>query len=568
MLIWRLAVFFFDSAIPFDGVKSFYFQQMVDAISAISPGYEVPTYQDMRGRILKKVLEEVKSHIQTYRKYWASLGCTIMVDGWSDGRGMTLINFLVYCPKGTVFLRSVNASEIVESAESMYALFKEVVEEVGVNNVVQIITDNVESYAIAGNMLCETYPSIFWSPCAARCIDLILFKIGEIEEVKKVIRTAREITKFIYNHATVLNMMRKFTNGKELVWPSSTRSATNFLTLQSMVAQKDGLRAMVTSKDWLDSAYAKKSNGTLVVDILLDSHFWTSCTQVIRYTEPLLRVLRMVDSEQRPAMGYIYEAMLRVKDAIRIAFKSKKSDYMPIWDIVDSQWDRQLQRPLHAAGYVLNPACFFSPGFSDDHPGVTTGILDCIERLVSGQRNHDKVIKELNVYKSSGGDFGRSMAIRARNTMLPSDWWSTFGGQCPNLKRLAMRVLSQTCSASGYECDWSVFVRMHTTKSNRLEHKRLTDLVFVHYNLRLRQRENAKMKLIDPIALENIDTSEEWVVEFEPSMLEGDDDMDWMTLDRPIVGEDIPLELMSMEVGDGNTQVEQLGEEEDGTDIQ
>ncbi|ERN03462.1 hypothetical protein AMTR_s00003p00267060 [Amborella trichopoda] len=155
-----------------------------------------------------------------------------------------------------------------------------------------------------------------------------------------------------------------------------------------------------------------------------------------------------------------------------------------------------------------------NPGFSDDHPGVTTGILDCIERLVSGQRNHDKVIKELNVYKSSG-----------------ADWWSTFGGQCPNLKRLAMRVLSQTCSASGYE-------------------------------------ENAKMKLIDPIALENIDTSEEWVVEFEPSMLEGDDDMDWMTLDRPIVGEDIPLELMSMEVGDGNTQVEQLGEEEDGTDIQ
>jgi hypothetical protein len=39
-----------------------------------------------------------------------------MADGWTDQKRRTLINFLVYCPKGTVFLKIVDVSDVSKTA--------------------------------------------------------------------------------------------------------------------------------------------------------------------------------------------------------------------------------------------------------------------------------------------------------------------------------------------------------------------------------------------------------------------------------------------------------------------
>jgi hypothetical protein len=64
----------------------------------------------------------------------------------------------------------------------------------------------------------------------------------------------------------------------------------------------------------------------------------------------------------------------------------------------------------------------------------------------------------------------------------------TYGTSAPNLQHLAIRVLSQTCSSSGCERNWSMFEHIHSKKINRLEHQRLNDLVYVHCNLKLKQK--------------------------------------------------------------------------------
>lgn len=56
------------------------------------------------------------------------------------------------------------------------------------------------------------------------------------------------------------------------------------------------------------------------------------------------------------------------------------------------------------------------------------------------------------------------------------------------LQMLAIRVLSQTCSSSGCVKNWSIFEHIHSKKRNRLEHYKLNDIVYVHYNLQLEQR--------------------------------------------------------------------------------
>jgi hypothetical protein len=96
-----------------------------------------------------------------------------MADGWTDQKRRTLINFLVYYPKGTIFLKTVDASEASKTAMLFYKLFRDVVLFVGPKNIVHMVTDNAANYVAASKLLVEEFPSIFWSPCAAHCINLV-----------------------------------------------------------------------------------------------------------------------------------------------------------------------------------------------------------------------------------------------------------------------------------------------------------------------------------------------------------------------------------------------------------
>ena len=52
-----------------------------------------------------------------------------------------------------------------------------------------------------------------------------------------------------------------------------------------------------------------------------------------------------------------------------------------------------------------------------------------------------------------------------------------------------MRLVSQCCSSSECERNWSTFALLHTKVRNRLSHKKLNKLVYVNYNFRLRLEE-------------------------------------------------------------------------------
>ena len=97
---------------------------------------------------------------------------------------------------------------------------------------------------------------------------------------------------------------------------------------------------------------------------------------------------------------------------------------------------------------------------------------------------------------------------------ITAHWWLDCGTEAPQLQEFAIRILSQPCSASGCERNWSVFEHIHTKKRNRLEHERLEKLVYIYYNLRMLTKQ-LRAKDLDPILLDQIDLVSDWVVEDE-----------------------------------------------------
>ena len=177
---------------------------------------------------------------------------------------------------------------------------------------------------------------------------------------------------------------------------------------------------MVTSKEWTSSAYAKEAKAKGFVEQVLDSGFWKQCVDIVKLTEPLVRVLRIVDSEDKPAMGFLYQAIYKAREEMVRRFQRNKKKVEPYLSILDNRWDSQLRKNLHAAGYWLNPACRFNATEFEKHKSTTSGLLDVIEKYAHGDPGlQSKLTSEMRILKNCELDFGRQAAIRERNTVMP-----------------------------------------------------------------------------------------------------------------------------------------------------
>ncbi|RVX10235.1 hypothetical protein CK203_016188 [Vitis vinifera] len=219
--------------------------------------FKPPSMHELRTWILKEEVNDLSIIMEDHKKAWKQYGCSIMSDGWTDGKSRYL---------------------------------DEVVEEIGEENVVQVITDNASNYVNVGMRLMEKMRKLWWTPCATHCIDLILEDIGKLNVHATTLSRARQVVKFIYGHTWVLSLMRTSTKNHELLRPTITRFVTAFLTLQSLYKQKQALIECSPQKNGVQ-AHGLKS------------------------------ALRKVDSEERPAMGYIYELMDSTKE--KIAFNCR-----------------------------------------------------------------------------------------------------------------------------------------------------------------------------------------------------------------------------------------------------
>ncbi|WOL00784.1 hypothetical protein Cni_G09497 [Canna indica] len=106
----------------------------------------------------------------------------------------------------------------------------------------------------------------------------------------------------------------------------------------------------------------------------LDSRLWKNIIICLKAAAPLITDLRLVDSYEKPAMGFIYEGMSSVKEKIKSNFGNVKKSYEPILKIIDERWEGKFHRPLHAAAYYLNPHFHCDPNFKGDNADIIQGL--------------------------------------------------------------------------------------------------------------------------------------------------------------------------------------------------
>ncbi|XP_068483376.1 uncharacterized protein [Phaseolus vulgaris] len=279
----------------------------------------------------------------------------------------------------------------------MYELLDNIVDKIEEEHVVQVVTNDASNLVAAGRMLMEKRTKLFWSPCAAHCLYLILEDIGEHPMVMQ-------------NHPRHIFMKQ---------WTKLKRKL-----LKISKSKKQDI----------------KKFGKLLT------------------------------------LGGIYNY-------------TGLSMQLPITSNLD----------------------IAMTNFNPDSE-VLVGLYETFQRIVLDIRTRVAIDQQLEKFKGAKGLFGMNIAIDTRNMKQPALLWESYGGEGKELQKVAMKILSFTCSVTGCERNWSTFDQVHTKRRNRLEQQRLNAPVYVKYNLQLEMRQKSreeKGETYDPICLSDIESDDD-----------------------------------------------------------
>ncbi|XP_042490282.1 uncharacterized protein LOC122070221 [Macadamia integrifolia] len=129
--------------------------------------------------------------------------------------------------------------------------------------------------------------------------------------------------------------------------------------------------------------------------------------------------------------------------------------------IINHRWETNLVKDLHRTAYYLYPDLHYTNNlrFKKD---LIESLKDVINKLAPNIDLAKDAVEEVKYFQEATCGFVDHLAIRARGTQCPADWWLNYGWSAPNLRPIVMKILSCTTSSSGCERNWSTFGLIHT----------------------------------------------------------------------------------------------------------
>ncbi|CAI0448123.1 unnamed protein product, partial [Linum tenue] len=207
--------------------------------------------------------------------------------------------------------------------------------------------------------------------------------------------------------------------GYKIVRPGATRFATSFICLRSIYEHRSLLEQLVTSNFFASHKLGKSAEGKHIKSIVLDNNFWQECLVMVKLTIPIVKLLRIVDSDEQPSLGYVHDGMIRIKKTIKNTFLGNGAGADVYMRLIDARWEKHLQRNIYGVAYFLNPVFQYTEEGRAER-GVQGCLIDFLETdgLCS---DVNEAIQEIRLYRDRLGSFGKKSAIACATTLPPGN---------------------------------------------------------------------------------------------------------------------------------------------------
>ncbi|GJT00002.1 putative zinc finger, BED-type containing protein [Tanacetum coccineum] len=117
----EISRWFYDTYISFNAATYDSFKIMIEAIGQFGLVLKPPSMYELRVPLLNKEVGIVDKKMIEHKNEWMQRGCSILSDGCHDSVVFKdIINFMVNSPKGSVFVKSMDVSDVSKNATLLF----------------------------------------------------------------------------------------------------------------------------------------------------------------------------------------------------------------------------------------------------------------------------------------------------------------------------------------------------------------------------------------------------------------------------------------------------------------
>ena len=337
---------------------------------------------------------------------------------------------------------------------------------------VQIITDTPSVNAKAWTLMEDKIPHLLANPCIFHCINLYFAHIvkgdksdrarpmepvtvcNEVEAWTKVLEqwfTNKEVPR-----ARLLVACQEMFGDKgpkRMRKYSDTRAANSFKVWHRTLRLKTCLRQAVISNPYVlwersITDAAERARATEIKDILADEGRFHTLKDLVSFTTPVYKLLRLVDGFT-PAVGKVYYKSMKIDldmraSAEQAGWDSWQADLYRFWV---NDWG-YYHCDLHSLGYCVDPE--YHHLMDDMPPEVWEEFVRCATRMLKAAPsdaflNIQELLREYSDYQNFRGSFSRDVLALAKDQPAHL-WWQQWGKSTPSLRYVVTRALAQCVS--------------------------------------------------------------------------------------------------------------------------
>ncbi|GBG64714.1 hypothetical protein CBR_g46257 [Chara braunii] len=486
------------SGMPFNSTKLESFKRMFTII--IPPGVpgapapRLPSYHMLRTTLLDELDGEVQKCVRPVLDTSRETGCTIMTDGWTNIRGQTLCNYLIGTEIGVVYVSTDVMRGKKDAGALANAWLKRVKSmDVQLSDITAFVTDSagVNVAAMEVFQKDESVKHIFWIPCVAHIMDLILEDIGGIDWVAFRISQARLVTRFFKRHGHAREVLEAHST-KTLLLPAETRFGTNIIMMEErLVALRAALTDVVADDRWRETVWSTskiRKDAAEVTACISSPPWWEDLRALCKMLEPIMGMLKLVDSDTRQ----ISKILRRYEEIIASCLSACRDIDREQQDAIVEVFHRRrtmFKTPAHTAAMLLDPE--FRDATLCDDAEVQQALVEALVQFgyPEDSPQHREVQREVAKLRTREPPFDELTMRRAADIFdHPASFWSSKKAKFPHTAVFAGRILRIWATASPCVRAWSRWSFIHSKSHNRLEVPRAEKLVRCHWNLRLLDR--------------------------------------------------------------------------------
>lgn len=452
-----VAKFFYANNIPFSVVEHATFQ---DLISALRPGYHVPSRKALAGSLLDEVAAEVE---EVAKKSLEGKNVTLIEDGWSNIHNDPIIASCLHVSGKAVFLDAIDCSSNVKNAEYHKEITENAIKKAKTKfgcKVTAFVTDNAKVMEKTRKLLQleESTKDLIVYGCSSHWLNLL----GQDLTPDAVIKPVIKIQKYFRNHHLPAGWLQEYPESVKPQLQCDTRWNSQLACIDTFLKNRPFFQKIVEEHE--DSIERDIAN------LINNYNLYKQCKDLMTQIKPISVGL---DKLQRDT------ATLADACSVWLGL-AKEQSLQPHIETVGRRMAQALE-PFHFLAYLLHPKYkgvgLTNAQIESARVWANEKIPDCLPLIIA--------------FEACELPFPSSYFSESARSTNPVTWWKGISKgftekDSPAYEFINMAVVLHSCPASSASIErmFSNFGLIHSKIRNRLGLDKCSKLVMCYRMLR------------------------------------------------------------------------------------